>query len=586
MSSSRTLSNGIRAGGFAFSALLVLVTLVGSPHAGASSTRRTASRLHPQGAGRSVPAAAFRRGISRSDKRDDIDPPEQTIGERLFLETRFAQYFLAHSDGNVNHSLAEGDPVVAQILLSAGGRMGDPFAGQSMNCRNCHFVDDVESQTTNTYGDYSRRSLVPLRGDGQTRTPRNSPPLVNANISRDAPFFLHFDGEFATLEGLVEGTFSGRNFGWLPQEKAVAVSHVARVIREDDGSGDLAKQYGGSYRTIFAGVDPAIPADFRLPEAYRIDVGAATDTEIFDAVTALVAAYVRSLEFARDDAGHYSGSAYDQFLAANGLPQAPDDGESSLDYSRRLRDRLDGLGNPVWITPDDGALSELDQPFQFGPDELQGLKIFLKEPSTRPGVRIVRTGNCVTCHPAPDFTDFRFHNDGASQDEYDERHGDGSFGRLYVPNLAVRSAHPDDWLPATPLHPSARGVYRSAPSSTPGRADLGLWNVWANSDFPASQSHIAESLGLPDSDPDRVLAASIARFKTPSLRDLGQSPPYLHAGRYREIEEVLDFYRESSDKARAGRLRNGAPELSNVVIGEGDVDPLAAFLRSLAEDYN
>ena len=91
MRSFRTLSNGVRAGGFALSALLVLVTLAGSPHAGASGTRRTVSRIDPQGAGRAVAAAGFRRVIFRSDKRDDVDPPEQTIGERLFLETRFAQ---------------------------------------------------------------------------------------------------------------------------------------------------------------------------------------------------------------------------------------------------------------------------------------------------------------------------------------------------------------------------------------------------------------------------------------------------------------------------------------------------------------
>jgi hypothetical protein len=34
-----------------------------------------------------------------------FDPPEQTIGERLFLETRFAEYFMK----DVNTPLAVGD---------------------------------------------------------------------------------------------------------------------------------------------------------------------------------------------------------------------------------------------------------------------------------------------------------------------------------------------------------------------------------------------------------------------------------------------------------------------------------------------
>lgn len=39
---------------------------------------------------------------------DETDPPEVAIGERLFLETRFAQYFFAHATD-------------LQAPLSAGG---------------------------------------------------------------------------------------------------------------------------------------------------------------------------------------------------------------------------------------------------------------------------------------------------------------------------------------------------------------------------------------------------------------------------------------------------------------------------------
>lgn len=40
-----------------------------------------------------------------------------------------------------------------------------------------------------------------------------------------------------------------------------------------------------------------------------------------------------------------------------------------------------------------------------------------------------------------------------------------------------------------------------------------------------------------------------------------------------------------SDQARAGTLRNGAPELHGIALKAGDAAALAAFLRSLNEDY-
>ena len=46
---------------------------------------------------------------------DDVDPAQVAIGERLFLETRFSQFFFAHAGGNPNATLAEGDPVTTSL---------------------------------------------------------------------------------------------------------------------------------------------------------------------------------------------------------------------------------------------------------------------------------------------------------------------------------------------------------------------------------------------------------------------------------------------------------------------------------------
>src|SRR6476620_6970948 len=71
---------------------------------------------------------------------------EESVGERLFMETRFAQSFKAFLDagGNVNDPNV-GDPVVNTVETVTPGAPIDPgpFAGLSMNCRSCHFVDDL-----------------------------------------------------------------------------------------------------------------------------------------------------------------------------------------------------------------------------------------------------------------------------------------------------------------------------------------------------------------------------------------------------------------------------------------------------------
>jgi len=41
-----------------------------------------------------------------------------------------------------------------------------------------------------------------------------------------------------------------------------------------------------------------------------------------------------------------------------------------------------------------------------------------------------------------------------------------------------------------------------------------------------------------------------------------------------------------SGLARAGKLRNGAAEISGIHLAPTDIVPLAAFLRSLNEDYH
>lgn len=604
------------------------------------------------------------------------------IGERLFLETRFAEFFYTNSDGNPNAVLANGDPVVSNVA-SIYGPLPGPFAGYSMNCRQCHLVEEEENNNNDilppydtgnrTYCDFAQRSPVPDIGDGRTTTPRNAMPLVDALLPRSTPLFLHFDGQFATPQDLVVGTLTGRNYGWAPTQYATAIHHIADIIRNDDGTGGLAQQYGGySYATTLAG-GRDVSYQYLVAPQYQMQVDVTdtnnpayvTDEQIVENVAALIQSYLETLVFLQDTNGEFNGSPYDTFLMMNGLPRQPNPNETPLHYSQRLLQLINGLANPQFVTdPADGSFATQNQLFQFGTNELAGLKIFFALSASnvlQPGAEI---GNCVACHTPPAFTDFIFHNTGAAQEEYDSIFGNGAFMALSVPGLAQRESNYDACLPPTTNHPDALGTFETPPTANnPGAVDLGLWNVFANSDFPAPQAGLQQivpqlipgglprplmnppamngnqlvlggsgvpgwtyyvltstNLALPPGDWEtvatnafdqqghfsfsdvsagssqkfyrltldttaEVLPYTIGLFKTPTVRDLSSSEPYLHTGRMDTIEALINFYETFSAKARAGLVRNGDPQLSGVFIDTNAVAPLAAFLRSLNEDY-
>lgn len=528
---------------------------------------------------------------------------EEAVGERLFLETRFAQSFKAFMDtgGKVNDP--KSDDVVVATLETLGAPINPgPFKGMSMNCRTCHLVDDALSSSDGgmrAYADFAHRSPVPARTDGKTLASRNSPPLVNSSLDRPGGALFHFDAEFNSMEDLVAGTFTGRNFGWLPGEKAQAIAHIAKVVRGDDGSFDLTDT-GLSYRILFTGTNPDIPDELRLPPQFRAFIGSASDQEIFDAVVKVVAAYVNGLRFSKtDDNGVPIRSPFDVFLAINGLPQQPDTNESPLSYSRRLRALINAPSfSAQFVTSNpnrsDGRFQFHSQAFEFGATELAGLRIFLSEPITLPAspaeLSAGKTGNCLACHAAPSFTDFKLHNTGTTQKEYDSIHGVNSFATLVIPNLAVRNGSYDAFLPATESHPNASERFRAIPTLADStKIDLGVWNVFVNPDIPNPQAKIRailcdDQVPCPLSD-SILLDRAIARFKTPGLRDSGHSAPFMHNGQFDTLDNIIDFYIEVSSQSRAGTLRNEDIQLQGIALKPNDIVPLVAFLKSLNEDY-
>ena len=229
-----------------------------------------------------------------------------------------------------------------------------------------------------------------------------------------------------------------------------------------------------------------------------------------------------------------------------------------------------------------------EQPFEFGEKQLAGMRIFFSKQEKDEA----SAGNCVACHPAPHFTDFDLHNTGITQVEYEAIHGQNTFNELKIPNVNQREKQADLYLPATSKHPNRKGLFRSIPTQNNAMAtDLGAWNILFNSDFPLPQESIYNAVCISEGNEictsrDDTLKRSIATFKTPSVRNLGHSGPYMHNGQISDLHAVVSFYLAVSINTRQGLIRNPDQDIENIHIKPKDIQPLVDFLISLYEDYN
>jgi len=79
-------------------------------------------------------------------------------------------------------------------------------------------------------------------------------------------------------------------------------------------------------------------------------------------------------------------------------------------------------------------------------------------------------------------------------------------------------------------------------------------------------------------------------FRTPSLRNLAYTAPYMHNGRFDDLDDVLEFYDRRAGGGRRGGQRDGLTrdQLDPLLRGLGDVDDhereLLEFLKALNDD--
>jgi cytochrome c peroxidase len=146
---------------------------------------------------------------------------------------------------------------------------------------------------------------------------------------------------------------------------------------------------------------------------------------------------------------------------------------------------------------------------------------------------------CITCHTfdasVPFFTDNRFHNTGA-----------GSAGVDYVP-LVERTRRGGDLVQTTHMNIGWM-------AHTAGLSGLGRYLVTGS---------------LKD----------VGAFKTPTLRDVELTTPYMHDGSEKTLLDVVKFYN------RGGRpnpyLDGGMRPLH---LTEGEMNDLVEFMRALTSD--
>lgn len=466
------------------------------------------------------------------------------LGERLFSDPRFSKIFKDNST-TVNDNIAMG-----------------------VSCLSCHKVDNQFDPSTGfgmrTYNDHTALTEVPLRHeDNITHTLRNTPGLVGIGSPYSTQRFSHWDGEFADHKETVFGNFTGRNMGWLKIEKAEALKNIIDVLRNDDGLSGLGPEFGGSYQSVFLGIDPALPERLRLKEMDRIDIIKASEMDIINKVREFVSAYMNDLDFEKDENGNYIGSAYDQFLILNNLPSAPKNNQTINNYMTELRQGFKKLQNPKFVVKRYFPTHGKD--FSFGPQEFEGLKVFF---NLRKSDGSLNQGMCLSCHKPPLFTDENFHNTGVTQINYDRVHGAGSFKKLSIPKTN------DNQNFLSPLNSNDRQF-----------ADLGAWNFYGKNLALTDYMNGQLCLHPKKCSVEEILPLMVARFKTPTLRNLGHSGPYSHDGSSPDLYHLLHQYKLASELKRAGDLRNGDNQLQVMQLSHQEISLLVPFLNSLNEDY-
>ncbi len=99
------------------------------------------------------------------------------------------------------------------------------------------------------------------------------------------------------------------------------------------------------------------------------------------------------------------------------------------------------------------------------------------------------------------------------------------------------------------------------------------------SDFASHVIAVPDNSKLPESDSG---VNKTYAFRTPSLRNLSATAPYMHNGAFATLQDVVNFYQRISGgggRGGGGRRGGGRPGAINPQVGRDQIDPLARQLN-------
>jgi cytochrome c peroxidase len=180
--------------------------------------------------------------------------------------------------------------------------------------------------------------------------------------------------------------------------------------------------------------------------------------------------------------------------------------------------------------------------------------------AVRGGRLFVGKAGCIECHNGPFLSDGLFHNIGAPQV------GDA------VPTEAECTAAPCDCTNDQSASCIPWGAFdgRKKLSSTGFKRT----SKWSDDKSDTSRAAFYEN------DPELSLKGA---WRTPTLRDVARTGPYMHSGAYKTLEDVVDHYN------RGGSGGGSAPayldaKIRPLGLDAGEIEDLVAFLQTLTND--
>ncbi|WP_306354268.1 cytochrome-c peroxidase [Flavobacterium sp. '19STA2R22 D10 B1'] len=72
-------------------------------------------------------------------------------------------------------------------------------------------------------------------------------------------------------------------------------------------------------------------------------------------------------------------------------------------------------------------------------------------------------------------------------------------------------------------------------------------------------------------------------FKTPTIRNIALTAPYMHNGVYNTLEEVMDFYNEGGGNAKGYNLPNQTLPEDKLNLSKTEINQLIAFMKTLTD---